>query len=80
MRVTTDQGDWSTLTRRHQLALVCIALTGLAAGIAASVNAVSIVGAIVLAMNVGIAFQWVFTRRRPWWRSEPTTEPDRLEM
>ena len=42
-------------------------------------NAISIPGTIVLGLNAGIALQWVFTRRRPWWRGEPTDEPDLVD-
>ena len=30
--------------------------------------------------NMGVALQWVFTRRRPWWKNEPTTEPDLIDQ
>jgi hypothetical protein len=80
MRITTDLGDWSTLSRRYQLALVCLALTALVTGVAGFFSAVSVFGAIVLAINVGIALQWVLTRRRPWWRGEPVSAPDLIDQ
>jgi hypothetical protein len=80
MRITTDLGDWSTVPRRYQLALVCIVLTGLVAAIAALLGAVSLFEGIVLATNVGIALQWVFTRRRPWWRGESVAAPDLIDQ
>lgn len=79
MRVTTDLGDWSTLQPRYRLFFACIVMTAVVAATAGFLNAISIPGTIVLGLNAGIALQWVFTRRRPWWRGEPTDEPDLVD-
>lgn len=71
MRVTTDLGDWGSLSLRLRLAFASVILAGFFVGLGVAVGWLSLPAAVLLVGNGGVALQWLFTRRRPWWDDEP---------
>ena len=71
VRVTTDLGDLGNLPIRFRLALASVVLGAILIGLGAVTGWLSLQAAVLLLLNGGVALQWVFTRRRPWWRDEP---------
>jgi hypothetical protein len=70
VRITTDLGDWGDIPIRVRLAFITIVLLGAGTGIAVGIGWLSLLGGFLLIANGGIAVQWFFTRRRPWWKDE----------
>lgn len=71
MRVTTDLGDLGNLSLRLRLALASVVLAGIVVGLGVVIGWLSVPAAFLLVWNGGVALQWLFTRRRPWWDDEP---------
>ncbi len=71
MRVTTDLGDLGDLSIRLRVALASVVLAGIFIGLGVATGWLSLPAALLLIWNGGVALQWLFTRRRPWWDDEP---------
>jgi hypothetical protein len=77
MKVTTDLGDWSNLSRRLRWAFAALVTAALVLGFGLVIAGAPIGLALLAVLNVGVALQWLFTTRRPWWPGEPDDIIDR---
>ena len=79
MRISTDLGDWSTLPRRIRLAVTTLVGSVVIFGLAWGLTGGSLLLGGLIAANLAIPGQWIFTRRRPWWPEEPSWPVDIID-
>ena len=80
MRFTTDMGDWRTIPIRLRVALAIGLAGAVALGLATGLGLVGLTTGVLVIANFPVVVQWVFTRRRPWWRGGSEAGPDVLDQ
>ena len=70
MKVTTDLGDWSEVPKRLRWAFLATVALAFVVGLAAVIVGAPVSIGLLVAMNVALGLNWLFTRRRRWWGEE----------